>query len=634
MVSLWKVISKQPWQQHVLIPEQDVLTALVWQDQPPQQNDNHNYNHNPPSTKQYAEPPVVFPSRIRNLDAYNDRTVVMTIFYHIFLPGPLISEKLRALTIVQEQLEAIANASWSINHDQIEDNDNRRKNWKRATKSQVVLYYNTVVGIANNANNNNNNNNNNHTHQTKNNDTYPPDHVLVQNVVNAACTKYRFLHCQPLAYYPDGGDESITLASLFDYCHSYQQVQQQQQQQTQGTHWMHRRGVGAGGDRVTYLHNKGSFHNGPENHFWRQALTAAALHADCVDPPPWNYRPPKQPPSYFRRVLRFLKQWLWPILLPPTKTRKSTCDVCALNFEAAWTQFFPGNMWTAHCEYIVKLVSPRSGRRSRNTTTTTTTTTNVSRATDVLPTTTRTTTNDDKNDTTTMNSSSSTSSWTFSLSYDYQQRKQDMAVWAQRHHPKNFSSFSLFNFTYHLYPERYERDDFWGLGRFANEHWIGSHPDLIPCELSESEWQHWQGVSYLEHGPDVTKFVWSRAPRRTMVRKRDPKSLPLASETLVQTVVHRRPELRRYEYVLLAGSLFRWIGLYNQTPPYPSSWVWKFYPDADYWHDQIPAIRAHLLPLVQQASSSSVSPQQQQQEHHHHHQQQQQSSSAAEQQAQ
>jgi hypothetical protein len=70
-------------------------------------------------------------------------------------------------------------------------------------------------------------------------------------------------------------------------------------------------------DRVIYLHSKGSFHDNTVNAAWRRALTAAALACQ-------------------------------------------SCDVCGLQFFTQFTLFFPGNMWSADCRYVAKLLPPAS----------------------------------------------------------------------------------------------------------------------------------------------------------------------------------------------------------------------------------------------------------------------------------
>ena len=45
-------------------------------------------------------------------------------------------------------------------------------------------------------------------------------------------------------------------------------------------------------------------------------------------------------------------------------------------------------------------------------------------------------------------------------------------------------------------------------------------------------------------------------------------------------------DVRRREYFLLAGTLFRFYQLYGQAPP-PDSWVYQWFPDGDLWRDAV-----------------------------------------------
>ena len=109
------------------------------------------------------------------------------------------------------------------------------------------------------------------------------------------------LTCRHKAHY-DRGFEEITLQNLYDFCASDQ----------------------SSNASVTYLHSKGTFHGSPANDRLRRHLTAAALSEHCLSPPK-NY---------------------------------SSCNACGLFFAAAKSAFFPGNMYTARCDYVRKLKTP------------------------------------------------------------------------------------------------------------------------------------------------------------------------------------------------------------------------------------------------------------------------------------
>ena len=107
------------------------------------------------------------------------------------------------------------------------------------------------------------------------------------------------------------GSEDFTLQALFEFCRTVQRNMETR-------HHEH---------RVVYLHSKGSYHHSRVNENWRYHLTSAALHPSCLSS------------------------------IDNTSTR---CHVCGLQFFTEWAPFFPGNMWTAQCSYVAKLIPPRS----------------------------------------------------------------------------------------------------------------------------------------------------------------------------------------------------------------------------------------------------------------------------------
>jgi hypothetical protein len=117
--------------------------------------------------------------------------------------------------------------------------------------------------------------------------------------------------------------------------------------------------------------------------------------------------------------------------------------------------------------------------------------------------------------------------------------------------------------------------DNFGLGRYAAEHWIGSHPSFRPCDLTHTvELEHWF------RGWKSRDFNWSMAP-----------IAPLKAKWSYQPWkrVHRvwkNEALSRREYFLLPGRILRWYALYNDVPP-PSSWVWSWFPDGQVWREAV-----------------------------------------------
>jgi hypothetical protein len=118
-------------------------------------------------------------------------------------------------------------------------------------------------------------------------------------------------------------------------------------------------------------------------------------------------------------------------------------------------------------------------------------------------------------------------------------------------------------------------DDNFGRGRYASEHWIGSHPSFRPCDLTPTVvLQHWF------QGWKSQDFNWSTAPIAPIQGK-----WPYQPWKMVARVRKKEALLRR-EYFLLPGRILRWYALYNGVPP-PSSWVWSWFPDGQVWKEAV-----------------------------------------------
>jgi hypothetical protein len=255
------------------------------------------------------------------------------------------------------------------------------------------------------------------------------------------------LHCQHLRHYPKA-DEKVTLHALWSFCQEHPDY------------------------RVTYLHPKGSYHSNEEQDNWRFSLTEAALSRDCIDPP------------------------------------NATCNLCGLHFFARFTTFVPGNMWTAQCSYISKLLPP-----------------------------------------------------------DGFEAKQEEVI----------GKMLLLRLRGQIVTKTFpdERKDRYGLDRYTAEHWVASHPAVRPCDMDPS------GDLNKVHAQKMTHrgFQFGMAPRSTprkwfTGRLRD------------RIKIERDIRLRRREYFLLPGLLFKWLHLYGEAPS-KDSWAWQWFPDGDYWKEMV-----------------------------------------------
>lgn len=90
-----------------------------------------------------------------------------------------------------------------------------------------------------------------------------------------------------------------------------------------------------------------------------------------------------------------------------------------------------------------------------------------------------------------------------------------------------------------------------GSGRYSQEHWVGSHPDMVPCDLTADPLADWR-----EHEHSPAEFNWSMYPRKEQ---------------------ERNPDIEWKQPPLIAGNLFKYFTLYNQAPP-DDSWVWRWFP--------------------------------------------------------
>lgn len=133
-----------------------------------------------------------------------------------------------------------------------------------------------------------------------------------------------------------------------------------------------------------------------------------------------------------------------------------------------------------------------------------------------------------------------------------------------------------------------EQPHHFGVGRFAPEHWIGSHPSIEACDIAPTtsilEWQ--------QHVRNLTDFEFAMFPRYTV-------EAPWSYVSrMAQTIA--APHLRRREYFLLAGNVLKWFELYNEAPP-KSSWVWQWYPDGKDWLNAVEKFGRGALDSMTQA---------------------------------
>lgn len=126
-----------------------------------------------------------------------------------------------------------------------------------------------------------------------------------------------------------------------------------------------------------------------------------------------------------------------------------------------------------------------------------------------------------------------------------------------------------------------------GVERYAMEHWHGSHPSVRVCDVSVSPMiEYWQGIRAM----DRKEGDWELAhfPRHSVAADWSFGG----SSKLTEMMNNESARLR--EYFLLPGQLLRWLELYGEVPP-QSSWVWSWYPDGEFWYNQVKQHGVHAL---------------------------------------
>ena len=273
-----------------------------------------------------------------------------------------------------------------------------------------------------------------------------------ESVLNMLCVKMNKLQCHMSGHMKEGG-EIDTLVKMYQHCGKVPDPRIA---------------------RATYLHNKGSFHPSQSNNNWRRAMTDAALSKQCSQPP------------------------------------NSTCDVCGLQFAAPpgmFTNLFPGNMFTARCDYVNQLLHPK----------------------------------------------------------EYSKRQGDVVR----------KSFRLREQGRFHFKEKDHNPWVTGLRRYTPEHYIGSHPNIIPCDLSrEPDYWYWQSDTL----HTANEFEWAMFPRQANFDVSAAADPNLSDFLLNLSNTDKR--IRAYTY--LAGLIFRHIELYNMTPPL-NSWMFDWLPDGKFW---------------------------------------------------
>jgi hypothetical protein len=98
-------------------------------------------------------------------------------------------------------------------------------------------------------------------------------------------------------------------------------------------------------------------------------------------------------------------------------------------------------------------------------------------------------------------------------------------------------------------------------GRYAPTHWIGSSPQLNPCTLTSEDLGKW----FVPRNA-LADFSWSLLPRKDEDVELD--------------------AIRKRQYNVIGGNLFKAFTLYNTAPP-DNSWAWRWFPDGQKWKEAV-----------------------------------------------
>lgn len=121
----------------------------------------------------------------------------------------------------------------------------------------------------------------------------------------------------------------------------------------------------------------------------------------------------------------------------------------------------------------------------------------------------------------------------------------------------------------------------WGFAkdRHSNEHWIGSHPSVVPCDLNPFPYETFWKNNF--NATTSNLLEWAMLPRRDL-QDRDRQAIGDGPSDRFQTA---RDDVkgRLKDYFFLPGLLLRWLMVYQQVPD-ESSWsVYESFPDFEFW---------------------------------------------------
>ena len=155
---------------------------------------------------------------------------------------------------------------------------------------------------------------------------------------------------------------------------------------------------------------------------------------------------------------------------------------------------------------------------------------------------------------------------------------------------------------------------FFGVGRYAAEWWIGSHPSFRACDFSRSINPNPIESGGSGAGYDRTKEFFNYVMHEAAARQQQQNlrhytssleftphapyhSYKLPKPKALKSRLKQDPQAFKHEFFLLPGLLFRWIVLYDSVPS-QYSWVWQHYPEGEWWKEIVRQHGTNVLNVV------------------------------------
>jgi len=145
----------------------------------------------------------------------------------------------------------------------------------------------------------------------------------------------------------------------------------------------------------------------------------------------------------------------------------------------------------------------------------------------------------------------------------------------------------------------------WGFGqqRFSNEHWVGSHPSVVPCDLNPlryyTYWQQQNDDLEEAENKTTTSVEFHMLPRRPL---QDRPCKPGTVDKVAASI--NKTDERLYDYFFMGGMLLRWLMLCQALPETTeASWVFDAFPDGAFWKQ---AVEKHGLQVLNVVHNTTI----------------------------